>query len=239
LARVDVVSPAAIFEARGNVQRTGKTDVESSIEIGVCGPERIAERAGVERGLTRGALRNVERVANVEIELVAAVTGTRVIEPRPRLAANAGVERGVDDARLDQWQIAERIDLRPVGGIERATVIAAVRAVADAVRAERIEDVFGVGADRDVEIEERHQISLVRVAPMRVRLRHRVVALVAGDDLIARIGQRAVGLVTFTILPDREERARADFPPAAETRVDHLAVGVRRGAAFDFEAKRR
>ena len=69
-------------------------------------------------------------MAHIEIKLVATITGAGVVEPLRQLAAHAGVQRVVENARLDQRQESERIDLRPVGGIERAPVVSSVRPVA-------------------------------------------------------------------------------------------------------------
>src|SRR6185369_18031127 len=83
LARMFVERLAPVLGADRHVQRTGQSDVVRTREIEVRGVLLVAERAGVEGRLIRRDARSegrVDRVADVEIELVAPVAGAEVVE---------------------------------------------------------------------------------------------------------------------------------------------------------------
>ena len=73
---------------------------------------------------------------------------------------------------------------------------------------------------------------------MGVRLGDGIAAGIALDDLIARIGERPIGLVPVSILDGAEHDAAADVPAAAEVRVQHLTVAVSGRAALHFQLQR-
>src|SRR5437762_3051666 len=140
---------------------------------------------------------------DLKIDFVVTVAGAGVVEPLRQFTADAASEGLIADARLDQREKSEGIDLRPVSGVERAAIVSAVLSVTHAVSTEAVKNLLAVVADRHVEVQERHDVALVGIAPMRVRLRNRVVAGVAIHNLRTRIGERAVGLITIAILNRR------------------------------------
>src|SRR4029079_14108561 len=83
---------------------------------------------------------------------------------------------------------------------ECARVEAGAAGVAATVAAEGVEKPRRRLIDENVGIHKGHRITRVRVAPAMVRLRHRIVAGVAGNDLVAWIERRSVRLVVMPVL---------------------------------------
>src|SRR5439155_10741313 len=92
----------------------------------------------------RRAERDVERMADIEVESIATVTEARVIKPFGHLAADAAVQSVIANSRLDQRKKSERINLRPIRRVESSSEIAAVRSMPKIVIAERIDNLFCV-----------------------------------------------------------------------------------------------
>ena len=237
----DLIALTAILHSCSDVDRSGQAGVESAREVNIRGVLLIGERACVERrliGRHGRAKRHVERVANEKVEFVAPVAGAGVVEPRSQLAANPRIRRPIGDARLDQRKESQRIDLRPIGGIDGPPVIPAVGSVTETVTTERVEDLFAIFGDREIEVKQRHEVASVVVAPMRVRLRYRILSGVPFDDLIPWVGKGAIRGIPVAILDRAEESAARNLPATAEIRVEHLAVGMRGRSPFDLQPER-
>src|SRR6185295_4712392 len=105
--------------------------------------------------------------------------------PEPLLSEDsphAGRARIVDDLRLDQREETERVNARPVLGLERAAVVASVNAVAPAGAAEKVEVRRALVVQRDRPVDEAHDVALFGIPPVVARLRDGVVTGIPRPD---------------------------------------------------------
>src|SRR6185503_9433509 len=103
-SRRDLVLFTTDFGAKGNVQRSRQCiQFERAIEIGVGDDLTERQRAGIEHGLVgrdRWTQRNVEGVADCEVEAVVAVLGAQIPAPLIPRTTHASGSREISGAGI-------------------------------------------------------------------------------------------------------------------------------------------